>query len=229
MEVILSIVAVIAGVSIYDFYSARKWQLVTSATRNDIVFQNRNQKYGAYVIRRDYDRNMVYIMLGVMLSIGTLVGGFMYFKSEAAETKIEVPPVDPPIIPYIIPSAKIDPPTKPTNKVTPDLKTDNIAPPKIVDDLVKDKPLTEEELAKLRMGQKNDGKDTVGFIKDPVKVIIPPVIIVKPPIVEPSDIPEVDPKFDNLSGFIQKKLNYPEEAIQLQKEGKCFLKLIRNV
>ena len=83
MEVILSIVAVIAGVSIYDFYSARKWQLVTSATRNDIVFQNRNQKYGAYVIRRDYDRNMVYIMLGVILSIGTLVGGFMYFKSEA--------------------------------------------------------------------------------------------------------------------------------------------------
>jgi protein TonB len=228
MEVILSIVAVIAGVSIYDFYSARKWQLVTSEIRNDVVFQNRNQKYGAYVIRRDYDRNMVYIMLGVICSIGLLVGGFMYFKSEPILEKTQIIPSEV-LIPYVIPSVKPDPPLKPTDKVTPDLKSDNIAPPEVVDELIKDKPLTEDELAKLKMGKKNDGKDSVGLFREPIKVIIPPVIIVKPKVDEASEIPDVDPSFPNMAPFIQKKLNYPEEAIQLQKEGKCYLKFVVNL
>ena len=55
MELIISVVALIAGVSLYDYFSARHWQQVTSGERNDTVFASRNREYGAYQIRKNYD------------------------------------------------------------------------------------------------------------------------------------------------------------------------------
>ncbi len=51
MAVILAIIALVALVTLYDYFSARTWQQVTSDTRNDMVFEGRNQEYGAYVLR----------------------------------------------------------------------------------------------------------------------------------------------------------------------------------
>ena len=133
--------------------------------------------------------------------------------------------------PVLIDTNKPDEPEKdPVKKtVSAAVKTDEVPTPKVVDKPVVEKILTDEELAKLKLGKKSDGKDTAGIFQEPKKVYVPPVIITKPPIVEPTDIPDEDPKFDNISGFIQKKFNYPEEAIQMQKEGKCYLKFVVNL
>ena len=56
MAITLSVIILISLVSFYDYFSARKWQQVTSSTRNDIVFANRNKEYGAYEIRKNYDK-----------------------------------------------------------------------------------------------------------------------------------------------------------------------------
>ncbi len=47
MEVIITLIAIVFIISLYDYYSSRSWQQVSSAERNDLVFEGSNQVYGA--------------------------------------------------------------------------------------------------------------------------------------------------------------------------------------
>lgn len=85
------IVSVIVAFALYDYYSTKNWQLVTSDSRNDTVFENRNKKYGAYQIRRDYNRRMILIMLGISGGIGGLYAasfGFSVIRPEKPKTTV---------------------------------------------------------------------------------------------------------------------------------------------
>ena len=53
MLVVISIIAIVALVTLYDYFAAGKWQQVTSVSRNSLVFENRNQEHGAYALRKD--------------------------------------------------------------------------------------------------------------------------------------------------------------------------------
>jgi uncharacterized membrane protein len=64
MVIIFSIIAIVLLVSLYDYFSAKNWQQVTSEVRNDVVFKNRNKNYGAYVMRRDYNKRLKIIIRG---------------------------------------------------------------------------------------------------------------------------------------------------------------------
>jgi len=69
MGVTVAIILLVAFVTLYDYFTSKTWQQVTSSNRNDLVFENRNRTYGAYVLRRDYDKRLMTIMLSVLLSI----------------------------------------------------------------------------------------------------------------------------------------------------------------
>jgi len=66
------IVSIIVAFALYDYFSTKNWQLVTSDSRNDTVFEKRNKKYGAYQIRRNYNTRMILILLGLTGGIGGL-------------------------------------------------------------------------------------------------------------------------------------------------------------
>ena len=68
------VILLIAGISLYEYLSSKSWQQVTSTERNDIVFEDRNHEYGAYQIRSNYSRNLILVMAGVVLFIGTTFG-----------------------------------------------------------------------------------------------------------------------------------------------------------
>lgn len=70
MEVIIILIAVVLIISLYDYYSAKGWQQVTSETRNEVVFEKRNKKYGAYVMRKDYNQRFLLILVGLLGSVG---------------------------------------------------------------------------------------------------------------------------------------------------------------
>jgi len=92
MGVIVSIVAVVLLVLLYDFFSARRWQLVTSSIRNNIVFENRNKAYGAYVLRSSYDKRMGIVMASVFFSIGATFGIYNFIKNLPEEV-VEEPKI----------------------------------------------------------------------------------------------------------------------------------------
>lgn len=81
------LIAVIALVfSLYDYYDSRSWQQINCVERINIVFEERNKKYGAYSLRRDYDDVVLFILLGliaVVCAIALVSSGFRYTKEEA--------------------------------------------------------------------------------------------------------------------------------------------------
>jgi len=93
MLVIISVMVLIAGVSLYEYFSARNWQQVTSSERNELVFEHRNREYGAYQIRKGYDVRLM-LILGVMIfGIGSAYGIYRIIKALPAEV-IEEPKLD---------------------------------------------------------------------------------------------------------------------------------------
>ncbi len=62
--------AIIIALALYDYFSSKNWQMVTSDERNETVFEKRNKAYGAYQIRRDYNNRILLILLGLSTGIG---------------------------------------------------------------------------------------------------------------------------------------------------------------
>ena len=65
MGIIVVVIVVIGAISL--LLSLEKWNNVTSDNRNDIVFEERNHIYGAYQIRRDYNKRVAFILFGMIL------------------------------------------------------------------------------------------------------------------------------------------------------------------
>lgn len=66
MSVLVIIVLIILGIALYDYYTAKDWEQITCVDRINIVFEERNKKYGAYSIRRDYNDLILFIVLGLI-------------------------------------------------------------------------------------------------------------------------------------------------------------------
>lgn len=88
MVLTLSIMTIIVAFSLYDYFSSRSWQMVTSRERNETVFENRNKAYGAYQIRRDYDKRLLLIFLAFIVGIGGLWAASGLFKPIHQERQI---------------------------------------------------------------------------------------------------------------------------------------------
>lgn len=66
----------------------------------DIVFENRNHEYGAYDIRKNYNKNSMLGVLGMFSFLGLAFGGILLFSSFKSTPPI--PEVDPPLYDTII-------------------------------------------------------------------------------------------------------------------------------
>ncbi|HRP53460.1 MAG TPA: energy transducer TonB [Fluviicola sp.] len=82
----ISILAIIVALSLYEYFTSKTWNMVTSNERNDSVFENRNKQYGAYQIRRDYDKRLILILFSLTFGIGGIWGASMLFR-EPLELK----------------------------------------------------------------------------------------------------------------------------------------------
>ncbi len=80
MEILILIIGTLSAVSLYDFFSSRKWQQITSSTRNEIVFNDRNKKYGAYEIRKNYDKTIIMILFSLVATIGASYGAYLFVR-----------------------------------------------------------------------------------------------------------------------------------------------------
>lgn len=84
---IFIIVGIITAISLYDFYSSKSWQNVTSNERNETVFDHRNKTYGAYHIRRNYDKRFLLILVGFVCGIGGIFAATSAFIKKPEEQK----------------------------------------------------------------------------------------------------------------------------------------------
>lgn len=228
MGVIVVLVAVVAGVLLYDYFTARKWQQVTSVTRNDMVFENRNKAYGAYALRKNYDKLMIIVMLSVAFTVSASFGIYNFIKS-LPEEKVEEPAVVLDVLDTkpAEPEEELPPPPK---ELPPPPQETTVAfnPPVIVDIDV------EEKFEIVQEDQKASDKDQKGNDVDPFAIQNtgggdpPPVDIPKPKEEEILDFVEEDATFPggNIQKWINENVVYPDVSRELGEQGKVYVEFV---
>jgi protein TonB len=224
MGVTISVIILIALVSLYDYFSARNWQQVTSVRRNDVVFEDRNKAYGAYQIRKTYDRRVVLIMLGLCLVIGTAFGTYKYIKSIPEEV-IEEAPIDMTQfdLPAAPPEEEVPPPVE--EPPPPMEKTLAFLPPVVVDEVVDNPPPLQDDLNETKVStETHEGEETFDAPKEEQKVtVVEHVEEVEAFVDEEAEFPG---GMAACYAFIGKNINYPQSAIEDQIQGKCYVNFV---
>ncbi len=166
----------------------------------DIIFEGRNKQYGAYELRKTYNRRLliaIAVMLGICLFLvgGSLVAGRASGPKKAAvfvqdvsladvhEEKKEPPP----------------PPPPPPPKEPPKVEIKQFTPPKIVKEEVKEPPPKQEELEDTKIGTINQE----GIKTD---VVAPPVEEKGTGVVE---APKVEEDYDKEFKTVQIQAQFP--------------------
>jgi protein TonB len=207
-------------------------EINSQATLNDIVFENRNKEYGAFVLRKEYGRYVTsaVVISSVVFFIG-LVSPLIYNKYKPAEpekieevvdlelmeVKDEQPeeeiPVEPPPPqveepPKVAMSEFLEPEVVPDEKVVKD-------PPK-VEEIVNPGPTDQEGDPDLNEVI-NVGEGTGNAIVE-VPVSNEPLLFV----------PEMPEFKGNMDEFFKKNVVYPTKALNNGIEGKVFVQFVIN-
>jgi protein TonB len=146
------------------------WSDSINPERREILFENRNRNYGAYFIRKNYTRSVVFaLLINVLFLIVVLsfpVISSFFQKSILQKTKVsesitleEPPPID-----------KITPPPPTVLEPPPLIHMIKFTPPVVVDDeTLQDPPPTQDEVKNVQVSTiSQEGLDLVALPDDPM-------------------------------------------------------------
>jgi protein TonB len=202
----------------------KNWNNVTLDERNDLVFEGRNQSYGAYEIRKTYNKRVTYIVGGMIVFSLALLGMKKFIdrpKTEVVQETIKVEQIDltPP------PPIEEQPPPPPPPPPPPMVEMVKFTPPVIKDEAVEEEPQKlQEEVKETQVGTKDQEGE---------QIVAPPTTETgpgEPTTPEIFTIVEESPEFPGgnvaMMKFIQQNVQYPPMAREAGISGKCFLKFV---
>lgn len=138
----------------------------------DIIFEGKNKEYGAYELRKTYNRRITTAML-VMAAICLLVflSQLLGNSGDKDKNKIIVQDVQLEDIKKEEKKPEPPPPPPPPKPEPPKVEITKFTPPKIVkDEEVKEPPPPQEKLEETKIGTINqEGKKDEGFVAPPVE------------------------------------------------------------
>jgi protein TonB len=202
----------------------------------DIIFEGRNKEYGAYELRKSYNRRLIRALMGtaaviLLLFIGYFVSGMKFGPKKQAVVVQDVQLED-------VKEERKEPPPPPPPKVEPPkVEMAKFTPPKIVpDDKVKEeeKPPVQEKLEDTKIGTVNQEG-----IKDE-GITAPPVSDAGKGVVEaPKDNTDYDKTFTKVEiesaypggsaawlRYLNKNLRFPDEAVNNEISGTVVVQFI---
>ena len=204
----------------------KSWNNVTLDERNDLVFEGRNQAYGAFELRRNYNKRVTYIIGGVILFSVALMGLKKFMdrpKDEVVEETLKVEQIDltPP------PPVEEQPPTPPPPPPPPMVEMVKFTPPVIKDDAVEEEPQKlQEEVKETQVGVKDqEGEQIIAppsTDNGPGEPAAPEIFTI---VEENAEFPG---GFAAMMKYIQQNVQYPAMAREAGISGKCFLKFVVN-
>jgi protein TonB len=202
----------------------KNWNNVTLDERNDIVFAGRNQSYGAYELRSNYNRRVTFIIGGMLVFSLALLGLKKFMdrpQDEVVEETLKVEQIDltPP------PPQEEQPPPPPPPPPPPMVEMVKFTPPVIKDDAVEEEPQKlQEEVKETQVGTKDqEGEEDVAVVpadNGPGEAAAPEVFVVV------EEQPEFPGGISAMMKFIQQNIQYPAMAREAGISGKCYLKFI---
>jgi periplasmic protein TonB len=206
------------------------WDNPISSERLALVFQDRNQAYGAYIIRRDYNRTVILAVLISFFGLTLLVmtpNIVRYISPEKIVLPFEKPEVILDYIEVIIPERVIELPKEitplPPNPPQSSKQYTNLIVKEI--DSVS-KGFTQDDLSKLNLATKSNDKDSI-LGKDPLPDTkgysgtsdSGPYIFVQ-------EMPEFPGGESKMLEYISENLYYPKGAQRQNISGTVYIKFV---
>jgi protein TonB len=203
----------------------------------DIIFEGRNKEYGAYDLRKTYNKRLIRALIGTAVVILLLFGAYFVSNISGGGPKkaLVVQDVQ---LEDVKEEKKNEPPPPPPPKVEPPkVEMAKFTPPKIVkDDQVKEeeKPPEQEKLEDTKIGTVNQEG-----IKDE-GITAPPVSDAGKGVVEaPKETEDYDKTFTKVEiesdypggpsqwlRYLSKNMRYPEEAVNNEIQGTVVVQFI---
>lgn len=217
---------------------AMEKQNILTADVLDILFDGRNKDYGAYDLRKTYNRRMYKALASVFLFAGLCYGGYVLAnnakgKNNGVMIGGDVILIDPP------PPTEPPPLVEPVKPKAPEVKTVVLVTPKIApDDLVPDEaPIPNmDDIDKAKIGSvKSDGDDFDGEV-GPANNGNEKGIVATPQKLDDDDngfVPvEIEAEYPGginawrryLTSSLEK--NYPQDAIDNNVQGTVYVQFI---
>jgi periplasmic protein TonB len=196
---------------------------VHAETFDDIIFDGRNHKYGAYFLRKTYTNNLSLSMLA-MLCASALIS-LLLFQYSRHRPPVEIPVLPPPTGTYTFSgSIPVVPPPSVPELPKEASATSTGGPPVVVDEVTDPaQPATQEELADIPSGNTSESAG--------------PLVAVDQKTDGAVDEKEAYNKFEvneqamfqggseeNFRAWLMKKIRYPEEAEINGIKGTVFVK-----
>ena len=189
----------------------KSWNSVTLDERNDLVFEGRNQMYGAYELRRNYNKRVTYIVGGMIVFSIALFGVKKFVDRPQEEEVQEVLKVE---------QIDLTPPPPPMVEMV------KFTPPVIKDDAVEEEPQKlQEEVKETNVGTKDQEGD-----KD---IIAPPTENTGPAETGSAEIfavveemPEPPGGINAFYKYVGSHIVYPQMEKEAGISGKAFLKFV---
>lgn len=203
----------------------------------DILFENRNKRYGGYELRRRYPERARNALLMVLLAAG-IAFTLPVIASKSDEGTMKYPHVDPVVIRELrrIPKPERPLPEIPRHAVEPPAvqpTVSNPVPTVVSDDQVTQPPKPVDSLEGKVVGLHDNPGDPNGLTPDLNK----PTGHGKQPVGDPADDKPVTtftwveqmPEFNgDLGRYLSNAVQYPEAAQERGQEGKVLVQFVVN-
>lgn len=232
MTAIFIILTVILAFSLYDHFNSRNWQQITSSQRNETVFAERNRNYGAYTMRRDYNRRLLVIIFGFSLGTGLLYATTFLRETATADAAIEIPE-DVFIMPL---PAREDLSEEDLPQVQQQEEQQSLQNITAFNEPVVRDDAREGDINIPDEGDRIGNEDQAGDDEDD---FVNPVIVIKKKkeeriieVTDDNEIREVDEPaqfpggYDALRAYLGKNIRYPSLPYELGIQGKCYIRFV---
>lgn len=228
MVPVIVVSVLIAALSLYDYLSSRSWQEVTSAERNDIVFEDRNHAYGAYQIRKSYGNRVVFIMLAIIFAIGVAFGIRKIIQAMPKPQEVETP-LD--LTQFAVDAKeKEEEIVEPLEPEIPEVqKSIQFLEPKVSNDLQETDIPSQEEMENTNASSvTSEGNSDFGATQVIVEKKEEPIEKPKEPeifevVEEPAEYPG---GINEMRKYLAENINYPDIAREMGYQGKCYLRFV---
>jgi periplasmic protein TonB len=201
----------------------------------DIIFEGRNKQYGAYDLRKTYNKRLITSLLVMGGLVLALVAGYLINNITGGTKKAAVVVEDVQLADVKEEKKNEPPPPPPPPKEPPKVEMAKFTPPKIVKDeevKAEEKPPEVEKLEDTKIGNMNQQG-----VKDD-NVTAPPADN-KGVVEAPKDNTDYDKTFTKVEieseypggiaawyRYLSKNLVYPDEAVSAEVQGQVIVRFI---
>lgn len=203
---------------------------ILSSNLLDIVFDGRNKLYGAYQLRKEYDKRLGFAVAAMFAFCGLLFISTLLAKNPAAKLENPNTIVDKQLI-ELIPPVSPPPPPPPPQMDLPEVQVARVTPPVIVADnevRADELPPENEVIERSRIGTfQSEGSDDLG-IQAPLveeRSLAAPLVTkavdydYEKPFTRVENPAEFPGGTSEWVRYLQKNLMYPQAAIESANEN----------